>query len=245
MSQPQPPYFFYSDNCQYSKKLSAYIRQYPELANAIKWVSYETRKFPPEIQSTPAIMYQGQIYKGVEAFGFMQKQVEMFEYQIKMAEEARMQQQQQNKLQQQPNGSRLPTNKSVTSESMRNADNQGQWQGQNQAAQRQQVPEQQLDGYCFGEECGVELSLMQEGSVFNGEDTRNLASRPGEAATLRELDSMANFAPGQGQGQGQGQGGRQNKTDQDLVNRIEQQRNKDIPQQRGMGMGGGMGGGRN
>lgn len=227
----QPPYFFYSDNCKYSKQLSAYIRQYPELANAIKWVPVENRALPPNLKSTPAIMYQGHIYHGTEAFGFMQKQVEMFEHQIRMAEESREQQ----KLQQQPNASRLPNNKTITAESMRNVDQQRN----PQTAQRQQVPEQQLDGYCFGEECGVELSLMQDGSTFNGVDDRNLASRPGESATLRELDSVPNYVPSQGQ---QGQGQKQNKTDQDLVNRIEQQRNKDIPQQR-MGMGGGMGGG--
>jgi hypothetical protein len=211
MSERQPPYFYFSSNCEHCERLSKYIKQYPQLAHAIKWVPIESRNFPKNLRSVPAIMFQGELYHGTDAFGFIQKQVEMLEQQL--AQQA--QQSQQNNLQQQPNGSRLNSAQSNSAEAMKRRSQPGQ------PGQPGQQQEPLIDGFCFGEECGVELSSMGD-EMFNGSNDKNVVSRPGEFSTLSEVE---NVYPQQQQQQ---QESRKNKEDPDAIKKIQEMRNREM-----------------
>jgi hypothetical protein len=93
MNQPKAnpvPYFFYSDKCGHCKKLSAFIRQNPQFAESIRWIQIENNKnLPPNLESVPSILFNGRMFKGEEAFAWVQQQ---YVYMNKMAQQAQAQQ---------------------------------------------------------------------------------------------------------------------------------------------------------
>ena len=66
--QSQPPYLFYSENCEHSQRIIKLIRENPALVNGVKPISIEkAASLPPNLTSVPAIMYGDKLFTGNDA----------------------------------------------------------------------------------------------------------------------------------------------------------------------------------
>ena len=73
--QSQPPYLFYSENCEHSQRIIKLIRENPALVNGVKPVSIEkAASLPPNLTSVPAILVGQKLFTGNDAFGWVQFQ---------------------------------------------------------------------------------------------------------------------------------------------------------------------------
>ena len=75
--QKPRPLLFYSDDCDFSKKIIAMIVNSP-LKNMYQFVNVDRTEAPPEIVGTPSIYHNGKIFSGNDAFGFVQFQFKRF-----------------------------------------------------------------------------------------------------------------------------------------------------------------------
>ncbi len=74
----QQPVLFYSPKCEYSKKIIDYIGQNKNMASAIMYVNINEvplSKLPPTLKSTPSILHLNNMFKGEDAFKWVQEQL--------------------------------------------------------------------------------------------------------------------------------------------------------------------------
>jgi hypothetical protein len=165
--QSQPPYLFYSEKCEHSQRIFKLIRDNPALVNGVKPISIEkAASLPPNLTSVPAILYNGKLFTGNDAFGWVQ-------FQNKQMGGGARQQDPNSHLQRNNNLTQLPNAQSQGANAMKNmAANQGTQGTQGTTVQPDEGPGFLPIG---GDMVGASISLMGDSpnSKFTGQTELN------------------------------------------------------------------------
>lgn len=200
------PIYYYSEKQDFCRKLNQLLGQNPQIAGSLTLHDIlKNKNIPPEVKSVPTIVHAGKIYSGVNAFGWINEQINYINEQQKHYQQSMIQQQQMAKP---------PVNQQVMQQQQQQQ--QQRQQAMQQASQMQgpqgpQGPVQkprnpqlatmeqpiiingkELEENCADGMCGTSLDLYNmtddKGNPFNGmcDMTGCVKSKPGEFTSINE-----------------------------------------------------------